>query len=302
MLSRLFSGPDAEPAAATRSPRSATPTRRSTAGAGASVSNILEFGGDFPPADGRQPRRTPSPSTGAPTSGSSRPPTTSPPTLYAGRPELLPLEPKPGAARRRGPRGRARDLRRRAGLARRPGDRRRHATRWPEPAWREIGVLTRDNAHAAARLRRAERPRDPGRDRRSQGPAPAARGRRGGRHAHPGPGRHRQRRAAHAAGRAALGDRAARPRPARPPGPRAGRRPAGGEQLRRRRRPSSRRPSRAPTRPRSPSLVRRARGPGRPRLLARGARAVPRCSPTSCAGCARRSASRSSTWSAGSST
>ena len=68
--------------------------------------------------------------------------------LYAGRPELLPLEPKPGAE---------------------PGDVRAmvHETyddelAWladrviethaamAEPSWKEIGILTRDNAHAAA--------------------------------------------------------------------------------------------------------------------------------------------------------
>ena len=55
-------GADAQPAllrarprrtaAGTPSARSATPTRRSTAGAGASVSNIIGFGHDFPASDG----------------------------------------------------------------------------------------------------------------------------------------------------------------------------------------------------------------------------------------------------------
>ena len=70
-----------------------------------------------------------------------------------------------------------------------------------ESPWKEIGVLTRDNALGGAGVRCADRPRDPGRDRRSQGAAPAARGRRGGGDAGAGPGRHRQRRAADAAGR-----------------------------------------------------------------------------------------------------
>ena len=81
MLSRLFSGPTPSAAAATRSPRSATPTRRSTAGAAPRSPTSSSSAGDFPAARRPTPRRTPSPSTGAPTSGSWPPPTTSPPTL-----------------------------------------------------------------------------------------------------------------------------------------------------------------------------------------------------------------------------
>ena len=105
-----------------------------------------------------------------------RPPTTSPPSSTPAGPSCCRWRPKPGAGARRGARGRARDLRRRAGLAGRPGarDPRR---RWPSPA---LAGDRRADPRQLARgrgLRRAERPRDPGRDRRPQGSAPAARGR-----------------------------------------------------------------------------------------------------------------------------
>jgi DNA helicase-2/ATP-dependent DNA helicase PcrA len=151
MLSRLFSGATPEsgrghPVTAVGDPNQAIYGWR-----GASVSNILDFGSDFPPAAG---------------AGTTYPLTVNRRSdarilstanhlaedLYALRPELLPLEPKPGAE---------------------PGEVRvvvhetyddelawladevlaTHAalaSRTDEPCWREIGVLTRDNAHAAA--------------------------------------------------------------------------------------------------------------------------------------------------------
>ena len=147
MLSRLFSGPDAgsgrgHPVTAVGDPNQAIYGWR-----GASVSNILEFGQDFPASAGA--------TTTYPLTVNRRSDERILATanhlaadLYASRPELLPLEPKPGAE---------------AGEVRAAV----HETydgelTWladqviaaraamVEPSWREIGVLTRDNAHAAA--------------------------------------------------------------------------------------------------------------------------------------------------------
>ena len=140
---------DAASAAATRSPRSATPTRRSTAGAGASVSNILNFARDVP--RGRRRRRSPAlPADGQPALRRAHPrgrqprwPRRSTTQFRAGRAARAP-SPSADAGRR----------------ARR-GASRPTPTSWPgwssgsgprtptTGAGREIGVLTRDNAHAA---------------------------------------------------------------------------------------------------------------------------------------------------------
>ncbi|HEU4812204.1 MAG TPA: UvrD-helicase domain-containing protein [Nocardioides sp.] len=151
MLSRLFSGPDEDsglghPVTAVGDPNQAIYGWR-----GASVSNILEFAQDFPPRAGdattypltvnrRSDERILSTANHLAAD------------LYASRPELLPLEPKPGAAP-----GEVRAtvhetydaelawladrvIETHAALAQRTG----------EPSWKEIGVLTRNNAHAAA--------------------------------------------------------------------------------------------------------------------------------------------------------
>ena len=151
MLSRLFSGSDPEhgrghPVTAVGDPNQAIYGWR-----GASVSNILEFAQDFPAAEG-EPRTYPLTVNRRSDERILATANHLAADLYAARPGLRPLEAKPGAA---------------------PGEVRVavHETYDEEldwladrvvevhaelaaagdgPAWREIGVLTRDNAHAAA--------------------------------------------------------------------------------------------------------------------------------------------------------
>ncbi|WP_241153706.1 ATP-dependent DNA helicase [Nocardioides pantholopis] len=151
MLSRLFSGPDAEhgrghPVTAVGDPNQAIYGWR-----GASVSNILEFGQDFPARDGA--------TTTYPLTVNRRSDARILATanhlaaeLYADRPELLPLEAKPGADP-----GEVRAVVHEtwdgelAWLADQVIATHAELTRRREgPCWKEIGVLTRDNAHAAA--------------------------------------------------------------------------------------------------------------------------------------------------------
>jgi DNA helicase-2/ATP-dependent DNA helicase PcrA len=146
MLSRLFSGPDVahglgHPVTAVGDPNQAIYGWR-----GASVSNILEFSEAFPAAAGR--------AASYPLTVNRRSDVTILDTanhlageLYQLRPELLPLEPRPDAV--------AGEVT--AGLYETYDDELAAladavvASRaaMAEPSWREIGVLTRDNSHAA---------------------------------------------------------------------------------------------------------------------------------------------------------
>lgn len=151
MLSRLFSGPDVStgrghPVTAVGDPNQAIYGWR-----GASVSNILEFGADFPAADGS---RTSYPLVVNRRSDARILATANhlAAELYDTRDDLLPLEPKPGAAD-----GEVRAIVHEtyedelAWLAERVLETRAALAAASErPAWREIGVLTRDNSHAAA--------------------------------------------------------------------------------------------------------------------------------------------------------
>lgn len=118
---------------------------------GASVSNILEFGADFPAADGS---RTSYPLVVNRRSDARILATANhlAAELYDTRDDLLPLEPKPGAAD-----GEVRAIVHETyedeltWLAERVLETHAALAAASErPAWREIGVLTRDNSHAAA--------------------------------------------------------------------------------------------------------------------------------------------------------
>ncbi|WP_121255393.1 ATP-dependent DNA helicase [Nocardioides ferulae] len=151
MLSRLFSGPDdahgrGHPVTAVGDPNQAIYGWR-----GASVSNILEFAADFPTVDGR---RVTYPLTVNRRSDARILATANhlAAPLYAAGPDLRPLAAKPDAAP-----GEVRAIVHETfddelgWLAERVLE--AHAdltTRRAGPCWNQIGVLTRDNAHAAA--------------------------------------------------------------------------------------------------------------------------------------------------------
>ena len=171
--------------------------------------------------------------------------------------------------------------------------------------WSEIGVLTRDNAHAADVFDALTAAGHPGRDRRPLRAAAAARGRRGRRDPAPAarPDRQRRRCCTLLTGpRWAIGPRDLRPAGPAGPADLGGAARAGAECTSR-----SSEPARGGRRRRRPGRDRRARAT-RSTTRATAATRPRRCERfaaarrASCGCCARTSASRCSTWSGGSST
>ncbi|MFB9311723.1 ATP-dependent DNA helicase [Nocardioides plantarum] len=151
MLSRLFSGPDSASGRGHAVTAVGDPNQAIYGWRGASVSNILEFGADFPSADGT---RTTYPLVVNRRSDERILATANhlAADLYALRSDLLPLEAPAGAAP-----GEVRAIVHEtyddelAWLGERVIETHaRLAELRDGPVWKEIGVLTRDNSHAAA--------------------------------------------------------------------------------------------------------------------------------------------------------
>ncbi|WP_246060936.1 ATP-dependent DNA helicase [Nocardioides dongxiaopingii] len=151
MLSRLFSGVEGQPGRGHAVTAVGDPNQAIYGWRGASVSNILEFGQDFPAVDGatttyplvvnrRSDRRILATANHLAAD------------LYALRSDLLPLEPTPGAAE-----GDVRAIVHETSLDELDwlaeqvlATHAELAAAREGPVWKEIGVLTRDNATAAA--------------------------------------------------------------------------------------------------------------------------------------------------------
>ncbi len=148
MLGRLFSGASPEQGRGHAVTAVGDPNQAIYGWRGASVSNILGFGRDFPRADGSPDVDTFSLTVNRRSDARILELANELATpLYSRMPQVQRLEPKPGAEpgtiRSAVLETYADEL---AWLA---GEVRRAHAAMPEPAWSQIGVLTRDNAHAA---------------------------------------------------------------------------------------------------------------------------------------------------------